>query len=58
MPIEVKCKTEDCDNMIVLPLGIQEAADHLDEVLHKKNYYLCSKCHKVGVYAKEDHISA
>jgi hypothetical protein len=54
--VHVICKNEDCKAEIPAPEAVQEAADRLDEVLHKKNYYLCPKCGKVNAYSKEDHI--
>lgn len=55
--VHVICKNEDCQAEIPAPEEAQVAADKLEEVLHKKNYYLCSKCGKVFVYSKEDHIA-
>lgn len=58
MSIIVKCQTEDCGATITAPSEAQVGMDKLDGVLHKKNYYLCSKCGKVGAYTKEDHMEA
>ncbi len=56
--VYVKCKTEDCGAEILAPESVQVPEDQLESVLHKKNYYLCQKCGKVGAYTKEDHYYA
>ena len=53
--VYVTCKTEDCGAEIPAPDSVQVAEDQLASLLHKKNYYLCPKCGKVGAFTKEDH---
>lgn len=53
--VYVTCKTENCGAEILAPESTQVTEDQLASVLHKKNYYLCPKCGKVGAYVKEDH---
>lgn len=55
MPVWVKCKTEDCGGKVCAAEYAQVPADKLDEVLHKKNYYLCQQCGKVYGYTRADH---
>jgi hypothetical protein len=51
----VTCKEPDCGAEVLAPESTQVPEDQLASVLHKKNYYLCVKCGKVGAYTKEDH---
>lgn len=51
----VTCKTEDCGAEIMAPEPAQVPEDQLKAALHKKNYYLCNKCGKVGAYTADDH---
>ena len=56
MPVWVKCKTDDCGGDVCAAEYAQVPEERLDEVLHKKNYYLCNNCGKVHAYQKEDHF--
>jgi hypothetical protein len=51
----VTCKTEGCGAEVLAPESVQVPEDQIQALLHKKNYYLCNKCGKVGAYTKEDH---
>ncbi len=53
--VYVTCKKPECGAEVLAPEEVQEAQDHLEEALHKRNFYLCQKCGKVSIYAKEDH---
>lgn len=55
--IYVNCKTEDCGAKVPAPPEAQVSVEELPGILHKKNYYLCAKCGKVGAYTKDDHLS-
>ncbi len=52
----VRCKSNGCRALIPAPDYAQVPPEHLHEVLHERNYYLCLNCGNVEVYSKDEHF--